>query len=752
MPATQPPQRNANETPAPQDDLLGWMERFRANYGRFSWDISGVILIAFSLMILLALLGLTGGVLLTALSVLLKRWLGWGSYLLVITMAAGGLFLLRRSAQPVTLRWTQLIGYELSAFFALMFMSIVGSPLGSLLRDFRTPLERAEAGLDGGRIGWGLAQFVTLLVGPVIGGLLVFIGLVISVVAAFNLFPRIENWILRRAGELPDDPPPPQAVIQPPDESETIIHPMPETRPERPQPRPEKVIPPEFRKSFKVPDRQDKLPEKPLERSANLPPFNILFAEQGTRPDERSINQTAGLIEKTLSEFGIPAQVVGFRTGPTVTQFAVQPGFIKKPGSNEDDPQLMKVRVAQIASLEKDLALALSAERLRIEAPVPGRSYVGIEVPNQRTAMVRLRPLLESDAFAKMNAPLAMALGRDVSGQPLIADLSRMPHLLIAGATGSGKSVFVTALAACLAMNNSPADLRIVMIDAKMVELIRFNGLPHLYGKVETDVNRIIGVLRWVVVEMEHRYRLLETVRVRDLQAYNQRALNRKDGSLPLPRIVVIIDELADLMMSAPDQTEHSLVRLAQMARATGIHLVVATQRPSTDVVTGLIKANFPARLAFSVASGIDSRVILDMPGAENLLGRGDMLFLNPEVGNPIRAQGVYVTDQEIERIISFWHKVSPHDQAAPPWEALLLEPDDEGDDSLVEQAIEIVRRSQRASASLIQRRLRIGYPRAARLLDQLEAMGVVGPSTGGGREREVLIDPEEGDEPFDGE
>jgi len=320
----------------------------------------------------------------------------------------------------------------------------------------------------------------------------------------------------------------------------------------------------------------------------------------------------------------------------------------------------------------------------------------------------------------------------------------------VAGATGSGKSIFITAVAACLAMNNTPEELRIVMIDSKMVELIRFNGLAHLYGRVETDVQRILGVLRWLVVEMEHRYRLLEGVHARDIQAYNRKFKSRKDGSGagPLPRIVVIIDELADLMMSAPDQTEHSLVRLAQMARATGIHLVVATQRPSTDVVTGLIKANFPARLAFSVASNIDSRVILDMPGAESLLGRGDMLFLNPEVGNPIRSQGVLITDQEIERLIAFWQKMSPKAVEAP-WETLLTEPDEGSDDALVEQAIQVVRSSQRASASLLQRRLRIGYPRAARLLDQLEEMGIVGSSQGGGREREVLID-ENGDD--DGE
>ena len=328
-----------------------------------------------------------------------------------------------------------------------------------------------------------------------------------------------------------------------------------------------------------------------------------------------------------------------------------------------------------------------------------------------------------------------------------------MPHLLIAGTTGSGKSVCIAALAVCLSMNNAPEDLRMVMIDSKMVELIRFNGLPHLFGKVETDVQRILGVLRWVVVEMEHRYKLLEAAKARDIDAYNRQLHRRKDVQT-LPRIVVLIDEMADLMMSAPDQTEHNLVRLAQMARATGIHLVIATQRPSTDIVTGLIKANFPARLAFSVASGVDSRVILDLPGAETLLGRGDMLFLNPEVGSPVRAQGVMVTDQEIERVISHWQKTVPQKDVRPPWESLLNEAATVGsDDVLIEQAITVLKKEQRASASMLQRRLRIGYPRAARLLDQLEETGVVGPSMGGGRDRVVLLEPDEekGNAPVDG-
>jgi S-DNA-T family DNA segregation ATPase FtsK/SpoIIIE len=317
-----------------------------------------------------------------------------------------------------------------------------------------------------------------------------------------------------------------------------------------------------------------------------------------------------------------------------------------------------------------------------------------------------------------------------------------MPHLLIAGTTGSGKSVCIAAFTTCLAMNNTPEDLRIVMIDPKMVELVRFNGLPHLYGKVETDLERILGVLRWVVTEMDRRYMVLEQSRSRNIDTYNRKMRRRKGGET-LPRMVVMIDELADLMMSAPDATEHTLVRLAQMARAVGIHLVVATQRPSTDVVTGLIKANFPARMSFAVASSVDSRVILDTPGAEHLLGRGDMLFLPPEAGSPIRVQGVWVTDQEVEKNIKFWQKsydLQPDEK--PPWDSMLEEEAILADrDDLLDNAIRLVARIQKASTSMLQRQLRIGYPRAARLMDELEELGVVGPIRGGGRERDVLID-----------
>jgi S-DNA-T family DNA segregation ATPase FtsK/SpoIIIE len=507
------------------------------------------------------------------------------------------------------------------------------------------------------------------------------------------------------------------------------------------------LLPPEYRKDFKVEDQSETKVLDVIDRDDRLPDISILQSGTGIKPNERHINQTAGLIEKTLAEFGIPTRVIGFQVGPTVTQFALEPGYLDRsnPTSGTED-QKQKIRVSQIVGLRKDLALALSVERLRIQAPVPGRPYIGIEVPNEKSVLVGLRSILETEVFYKVGSPLAIALGRDVSGMPVVADLGRMPHLLVAGTTGSGKSVCIAALTACLVMNNSPDELRLVMIDPKMVELVRFNGLPHLIGKVETDLERIAGVLRWVVEEMQQRYKLLEELRARDIESYNRKVRRRKDYDA-MPRIVVMIDELADLMMSAAEQTEATIVRLAQMARATGIHLVIATQRPSTDVVTGLIKANFPARISFAVASGVDSRVIIDMTGAETLLGKGDMLFVNPEEGTPIRAQGVYVTDKEIENLISYWQQGWSEDEVKSPWEVMMEEEEINADrDELIDEAIDLVKTTGKASTSMLQRRLKVGYPRAARLMDELEDLGYVGPSQGGGKERDVFLD-EDGDE-----
>ena len=717
------------------DDVFSFFSRF----SRYGQDILGVALLALAFLLLMGVLGYTGGIFITPLVHGLKKWLGWGSLLLVGVLGALGIFTLRwRSIKPPALSFLRILALEGLFFSLLALLSVLGG----------SSLVKADAGDDlGGVIGWGLAVLAAMPAGPVFGTVLIVLCLLAFLVLALNLPAYLGRWLEQQSqsNEPSLIPVKPEELSAQSFPSQLPL-PAPTGTNQLARIDPKIQLPPQFRKSLKIETLEEKKPVVAPNRDERLPPLNLLIGDQTVRPDERQINLTAGLIEKTLAEFGIPSRVVGFRVGPTVTQFAVEPGFVEKPGLN-GSIQKQKVRVSQISGLARDLTLALSAERLRIEAPVPGRSYVGIEVPNSRTTVVRLRSILESEAFYKVNSSLAMALGRDVSGQPAVADLARMPHMLIAGTTGSGKSICIEAITTCLIMNNTPADLQLVMIDPKMVELVRFNGVPHLLGKVETKLERILGVLKWALSEMDHRYRLLEQAKARDIDNYN-RKMQRRNQPI-MPRIVILIDELADLMMSAPDQTEHSIVRLAQLARATGMHLVLATQRPSTDVVTGLIKANFPARISFTVASSIDSRVILDTTGAETLLGRGDMLFLNPESGTPLRVQGVYVTDQEIERIIAYWQKMSPIDAGkASPWEEMTAQ-DDQSSDSLVERAITIVKNEQHASASLLQRRLRVGYPRAARLIDELEELGVVGPSQGGGREREVLVsqDDEEGEQ-----
>ena len=744
---TKSPRSKAVPTPEASPPSLEKTVRLLTRFERFTWDVGGVIALAIALMTLLALTlpQLTRGVLLSWWADHLQLWFGWGSVWIVSAAAVAGLWMLRRR-QPENLPkipWGRILALEAAAFASLALLSVLGG----------ASLDRAEAGLDGGIVGWGLAELLRMALAPVgFAGrlwraLLLGVIFIAGAVIGTGLVEALIAW-----SKLPDthtSRPGSEDLGIGPAVSEAPL-PGQEARSTRQvEQKKRTVLPAQFRKNFRLQPDPAQAKVAPLPRDERLPPLDLLINEQTNRPDERNINLTAGLIEKTLAEFGIPAKVIGFRVGPTVTQFAVEPGFVEKdkPGS-EGDINRQKVRVAQISALNRDLALALSAERLRIEAPVPGRPFIGIEVPNSRSMIVRLRPILESEAFYKVNSPLAVAFGRDVSGQPVVADLAKMPHLLIAGTTGSGKSVCVASLTTCLVMNNTPEDLRLVMVDPKMVELVRFNGLPHLLGKVETELERILAVLRWTVTEMDRRYKLLEATRSRNIDTYN-RKIRRRKGEQPLPNIVVVIDELADLMMSAPDQTEHNLVRLAQMARATGIHLVVATQRPSTDVVTGLIKANFPARISFAVASSIDSRVILDTQGAESLLGRGDMLIMQPEDAAPVRSQGAMVSDQEIEHVIRFWQQSHPPSEKTEttPWDEMLEQEAMLADrDDLIEQAIDVVKETQRASASLLQRRLRIGYPRAARLIDELEELGVVGPAQGGGRERDVLIANEDGD------
>lgn len=692
-----------------------WSSSLIPLLNRYGWDAFGVLIIVVALLSFFGLVGWTSGSFIDFWSGTLQRWVGWGSYGFVALLIVLALWIFRRRATgEMNFPLARVICLEIAFFFLLALFSISGN----------VDLPRAESGTDGGIIGWGLANLFLRFLPETVAVILLIIFSILFLAIGFGLINGLIKLLDRLTGIL----------LRNSDGSNS------------------NSIYGNLRSSADpLASRQGKTNSKQaqnsvfstsiLERNQTLPPFELLAKEQVVLLDDQQVRTMGLQIEHTLDEFGIPARVAGYRIGPTVTQFAVEPGFVEKEAADGSISK-HKVRVSQISSLAKDLALALSAERLRVEAPVPGQSYVGIEVPNPQSKIVRLRPILESDQFHRINSPLALALGQDVSGQPVAADLSKMPHLLIAGTTGSGKSVCVSAMTACLLMNNSPQDLRIAMLDPKMVELVRFNGVPHLLGKVETAIDRMIAVLQWAITEMDMRYRMLEEARARDLDAYNLK-MSRKN-QITLPRIVIMIDELADLMMSSPEQTEHSLVRLAQMARAVGIHLVVATQRPSTDVVTGLIKANFPARISFTVASSIDSRVVLDMNGAETLLGKGDMLYLAPDIGAPQRAQGVFVTDQEIENIIHYWQNAdSSADIAEAPWEGM-MKVMEEDTDTIVKQAIQLVRTSQRASASLLQRRLRIGFPRAARLLDQLEEMGVVGPSQGGGRDREVMIDPDD--------
>jgi hypothetical protein len=486
----------------------------------------------------------------------------------------------------------------------------------------------------------------------------------------------------------------------------------------------------------------------------------------------------AKTIQETLRSFHVEADVrpEDISIGPTVIRFGIRPTGKPEQRLDEKSGKMVPVRdasgnivyetrtrVSRIMALQSDLALVLEAKTIRMEAPVPGRPYVGVEIPNKNSRLVTLREVLESKEYqaAKAKSKLAIALGKDVAGQVRVADLARMPHLLIAGATGSGKSVCINTIIASILTQATPDDVRLLLVDPKMVELNMYNGIPHLLSPVVTEVDKVVPLLRNAINEMERRYRLFSQLNVRNLDSYRKlrrEKIAKGDTSLNnLPTIVIIIDELADLMMVAPEEVEGMICRLAQLARATGIHLVIATQRPSVDVITGLIKANFPTRISFMVSSAVDSRTIIDMGGAERLLGRGDMLYLPADAGRPERIQGSFLADEEAQTLVSYWQQqiiehaiavgeapdpaLAPTQPIVEPGWEIKEHPSDEFelDDELLEKAEEVVREYGKASISLLQRRLRIGYSRAARLIDLLEEHGIIGPSENGGRSREVL-------------
>ena len=487
-----------------------------------------------------------------------------------------------------------------------------------------------------------------------------------------------------------------------------------------------------------------------------LPKLDILddFEEPGISTED--IDKTAQTIKKTLSDYNVDVEIGKIQPGPTVTMYGLIPGWIKKYKSSKNDNQLSisdndrietktRVRVDSIISREKDLALALKTPSIRIETPVMGESLVGIEVPNPKPNLVTLRRIMQSDVFIdlKSKAQLPVVFGKGSSGETKVNDLTQMPHLLIAGSTGSGKSVFINSLLSCLIMQNTPETLRLVLIDPKRVELTPYNGIPHLISPVLVETDRVVAVLKALIQEMQNRYRKMEEVGARNIISYNQQSDQK------MPYLLIAVDELADLMMTSSFDIEQALCRLAQLGRATGIHLIIATQRPSVDVITGLIKANFPSRISFSVTSQIDSRTILDSMGAEKLLGKGDMLYLAREGSKPERIQGAFLADKEIKDVVNSWQ--------TSPWPELenisltinkiqnneineYVTPEKlSDDDDLIQKSIELAQMHKKLSTSLLQRKLRIGYPRAARLMDELETEGIVGPGDGS-KPRDVML------------
>ncbi|MBI4948080.1 DUF87 domain-containing protein [Candidatus Berkelbacteria bacterium] len=464
-----------------------------------------------------------------------------------------------------------------------------------------------------------------------------------------------------------------------------------------------------------------------------FPQLDLLDYSASTKAEAGDIGKNVEIIKKTLKDFGIEVAMSEVNVGPTLTQYTLKPSE--------------GVKLTNITARTNDVALALAAHPIRVEAPIPGKSLVGIEVPNKVAATVSLREVLEAPEYKDVSSNLSLALGRDVAGRVMAADLKLMPHLLIAGSTGSGKSVCMNAILVNLLYKNSPADLRLLLVDPKRVEFVEYNGIPHLLTNVITETDKIISALRWAVAEMERRYQQLASHNRRNIAAYNE---SLPEGEQKMPYIVVVIDELADLMTQAANEVEASIVRLAQMARAVGMHLIVATQRPSVDVITGLIKANITTRIGFAVASNADSRTILDQAGADKLLGKGDMLYLSNDQPQPRRVQGVFLKDKEIRAVTDFIKKQAPpiYDESITTYRSGIkggpgAADGGADDDELFNEARELCIQAGKASASLLQRRLKIGYARAARLLDILEAEGVIGPADGA-KPRDVLVEPGE--------
>jgi S-DNA-T family DNA segregation ATPase FtsK/SpoIIIE len=733
-----------------------WLKRSKKDQARLTREVVAVFFFIFGLMSLVVMYK-TEAEVGYGLRQFLVGTFGVGGWLVsIVCFYIAGILLLPAKPMQKTSRiaWATLLVVATLGVFEL--------PLAS---DPAYTFSAAET--RGGIFGFVFDRVLMSFLGPFLTGVVAIAGVVVSLMFLGNLsisqvaiqMRRFGDWMREMAAEgwyqlrlrldrddidpevirhahsraeaeiLADEPDPAALETDPEPEvevndfndfayRETAIKPVPDTP---------DVISPLLVNHADIEDKDSGTPEKPHIKQPSiwfLPPLNLLESAKQPQADNGDPKKRAKVIEETLASFGVEAKVVEINAGPTITQYALEPA--------------VGVKVSKITALHSDLALALATAQLRIEAPIPGKPYVGIEVPNFVSATVTLRGMLQTNHFQDGKHKLPFALGRDVSGEPVMADLARLPHLLIAGATGSGKSVAINTIICSFLYKYNPTQLKLILVDPKVVELSRYNGIPHLLSKVITKPDKTLSALKWAINEMEKRYQILAHNGVRDIDSYNK----RRDELTKMPYIVIIIDELADLMMTSPVEVEEAICRIAQKARAVGIHLILATQRPSVNVVTGLIKANVPGRMCFAVSSQIDSRVVLDMNGAEKLLGRGDMLYHSAENGKLIRLQGVFVSDAEVESVVQFWSKQGdPHYIEAVTTQEVNLgggANDDGDDDELLADALAEIVREGRGSASLLQRRLRVGYARAARLIDILESKGVLGPADGS-KPREIL-------------
>lgn len=709
-------------------------------------DVTGVVLLLIGIITLISLLSSQSGIITKWWTELLGKAMGWGKYILPLGLIAWGAGVLFRNSDRLPRLST-----ERGFGIFLLFINLL-----AWLHVFsKGDLSTAALGLGGGFIGAGIKKIFIDTIGRPGMVIMLTAWLIISILLVFDIsINDIIGWVTGLIKKIREQ----NRVSKPPrldkDDSQnaksrTFFSTAEKTTPEQP---PQKNgIPVQITQT--APDQaRSELGSTPIQEVKHqwvLPdPNNILRSPKSPSINNENDQHRARVIEESLRSFGAPGHVVEIKRGPSITLFGVEPDFLDNRNGKT------RVRVSKITSLADDLAMALQASRIRVQAPVPGKGYVGIEVPNKDIDIVTLSEVITTQLFKNMTSPLKFALGKDVSGNSVVADLNAMPHLLIAGTTGAGKSVCINSILSCFLTTNTPDQLRLVLVDPKRVELTGYNGIPHLLSPVIVDADRVVGALQWMLREMDNRYHKFAQSGTRNIQEYNAWRTTRKED--PIPYLLVVIDELADMMMLAPDETEKSLTRLAQLARATGIHLIIATQRPSTDIITGLIKANFPARIAFAVFSGTDSRVILDQQGAERLLGKGDMLFQAPDSPSPIRIQGTYVSDDELSNLASFWRIQAVSEDAPtrpaqpvafstaqstpfiqdPLWKEMEKDPNE---DPMTDEAIAIIRQEGRASVSMLQRKFRIGYTRSARLIEAIEKKGIIGAPDPQTQVREVL-------------